>query len=244
MLPEKFVGLAMMSKAWCVKNGVECAQDFNGRQETYAVRNANGTGPFRLERYEPDVKTVLKAYPDGWGRKVSGWDKRNGQLDEVSFVSIRQDATRLAALASGEIDLVLDPPFQEVPRLKRDKQFTLLQIADIDERYFSFDQWHDELEGSDVKGRNPFKDLRVRRAVYQALNIDLIVQKVLRGSLFEPGARWGDRRDPRRARRGAQACDGQHGAAHDRRRSAVPTALPPHAQLGDEQEHERGAVAE
>ena len=41
--------------------------------------------------------------------------------------------------------------------------------------------WHDELEGSDIKGRNPFKDLRVRRAVYQAINIELIVQKVLRG---------------------------------------------------------------
>ncbi|MEO8122810.1 MAG: ABC transporter substrate-binding protein [Burkholderiales bacterium] len=188
VLPEKFVGLAMMSKAWCVKNGVERTQDFNGKQETFAMRNANGTGPFRLERYEPDVKTVLKAYPDWWGRKLPDAASRDGNLDEVSFVSIRQDATRLAALASGEIDLVLDPPFQDVERLKRDKQFTLLQIADLGQQYFTFDQWHDELEGSDVKGRNPFKDLRVRRAVYQALNIDLIVQKVLRGQGTPTGA--------------------------------------------------------
>ena len=184
VLPEKFVGLAIMSKAWCVKNGVERAQDFNGKQETFAVRNANGTGPFRLERYEPDVRTLLKANPAWWGKA----DKRNGNLDEVSFVSVRQDATRLAALASGEIDLVLDPPFQDVERLKTDKQLTVLQIADLGQQYFTFDQWRDELEGSDVKGRNPFKDLRVRRAVYHAINIDLIAQKVLRGQATPTGA--------------------------------------------------------
>ena len=184
VLPEKFVGVAIMNRAWSVKNGVERAQDFNAKQETYTVRNANGTGPFRLERYEPDVRTVLKANPAWWGRA----DKRNGNLDEVSFVSIRQDATRLAALASGEVDLVLDPPFQDVERLKADRQLTVLQTADLGEQYFTFDQWHDELEGSDIKGRNPFKDLRVRRAVYQAINIELIVQKVLRGQGTPTGA--------------------------------------------------------
>ncbi|MBP6775801.1 MAG: ABC transporter substrate-binding protein [Piscinibacter sp.] len=188
VLPEKFVGLAMMSKSWCVKNGVASAQDFNGKQETYAVRNANGTGPFRLDRYEPDVRTVLKANPAWWGRAVPGADQRNGNLDEVTFVSIRQDATRLAALASGEIDLVLDPPFQDVERLKADKQLTVLQTADLGQQYFTFDQSRDELEGSDVKGRNPFKDLRVRRAVYQAINVDLIVSKVLRGQATPTGA--------------------------------------------------------
>ena len=184
VLPEKFVGLAIMNKAWCVKHGVERAQDFNGKQETFAVRNANGTGPYQLERYEPDVRTVLKANPQWWGRA----DKRNGNVDEVSFVSIRQDATRLAALASGEVDLVLDPPFQDVERLKRDARLTVLQMPDLGQQYFTFDQSRDELEGSDVKGKNPFKDLRVRRAVYLALNVDLIVQKVLRGQGTPTGA--------------------------------------------------------
>jgi peptide/nickel transport system substrate-binding protein len=177
VLPEKFFLLAMMSKAWALKHGVERAQDFNGKQETFAVRNANGTGPFRLERYEPDVKTVLKANPAWWGRA----DKRTGNVDEVSFVAIRSDATRLAALASGEIDLVLDPPFQDVERLKTDPRLTLLQIADLGQQYFTFDQARNELLNGDLKDRNPFKDRRVRQAVYQAINVDLIVKKVLRG---------------------------------------------------------------
>jgi len=175
--PEKLQYLAMMSKAWCVKHGAEKAQDYNGKQETHTVRNAMGTGPFRLERYEPDVRTVLARHDGWWGRG----DKRNGNLDSVTFVSVRSDATRLAALASGEVDLVLDPPFQDVERLKTDPGLAITSIGDIGTQYFTFDQARDELLHGDVKDRNPFKDIRVRKAVAHALNIDLIVQKVLRG---------------------------------------------------------------
>ena len=184
VLPEKLQFWSIMSRTWAQKHGVEKAQDFAGKQETYAVRNANGTGPYQLERYEPDVKAVLKANPQWWGRG----DKRNGNVDEVSFVPIRSDATRLAALASGEIDLVLDPPFQDVERLQRDGQLKLAQVTDLGEQYLTFDQHSEELEGSDVKSRNPFKDLRVRRAVYHAINIELIVKKVLRGQGTPTGA--------------------------------------------------------
>jgi peptide/nickel transport system substrate-binding protein len=185
VLPDKLQFVAMMNKAWCEKNGVARAQDFNAKQETFAVRNANGTGPFRLKRYEPDVKTVLERHAAWWGWADT---RRNGNLQEVSYTTIKSDATRLAALASGEVDMVLDPPFQDIDRLRRDPRITLLQVADLGQQYFTFDQARDELEGSDIKGRNPFKDLRVRRAVYQALNIDLILQKVLRGQGVPTGA--------------------------------------------------------
>jgi peptide/nickel transport system substrate-binding protein len=177
VLPEKLQYISMMSKAWCQQHGVEKAQDFNGKQETFAVRNANGTGPFRLERYEPDVRTVLKRHAGWWGAA----DKRNGNLDEVLFLPIKSDATRLAALASAEVDLVLDPPFQDVARLKTDARLALASVTDMGTQYFTFDQARAELTDSDLKGRNPFKDKRVRLAVAHALNIDLIIQKVLRG---------------------------------------------------------------
>jgi peptide/nickel transport system substrate-binding protein len=175
--PEKLQYVAMMSKAWCAQHGAEKAQDFNGKQEMFTVRNAMGTGPFKLERYEPDVRVVLKRH-DGWW----GWaDKRAGNLDTATFTSIRSDGTRLAALSSGEVDLVLDPPFQDVERLKSDARLAVASIGDIGTQYFTFDQARDELLYGDVKDKNPFKDIRVRRAVAHALNIDLIVQKVLRG---------------------------------------------------------------
>jgi peptide/nickel transport system substrate-binding protein len=183
VLPEKFWLVAMMSKAWCLKHGVERAQDFNGKQETHAVRNANGTGPFRLERYEPDTKTVLRSHPAWWGRK----DRRTGNVDEAVYVTIRSDATRLAALSSGEVDVVLDPPFQDVERLKGDPRLALLQIPDLGQQYLTFDQTRDQLVHGDVKDRNPFKDRRVRQAVYQAIQMDLVVAKVLRGQATPTG---------------------------------------------------------
>jgi peptide/nickel transport system substrate-binding protein len=182
--PEKLQLVAMMSKAWSVQHGVEKAQDYNGKQETFAVRNAMGTGPFKLDRYEPDVRTVLTRHDGWWGRA----DKRNGNLDRVTLTSIRSDATRLAALSSGEVDLVLDPPFQDVERLKADPRLAISTTGDIGTQYFTFDQSRDELIVGDVKDRNPFKDIRVRKAVAHALNIDLIVQKVLRGQATATGS--------------------------------------------------------
>jgi peptide/nickel transport system substrate-binding protein len=184
VLPEKLVFLPVMSRAWSERHGVQKAQDFNAKQETHAVRNANGTGPYRLERYEPDTRVVLKRHAGWWGRA----DKRNGNVDEVHFVTIKSDATRLAALASGEVDLVLDPPYQDIARLKSDARITITQVPDIGQQYLTFDQAREELEFSDVKGRNPFKDLRVRRAVYHAINIQLIIDKVLRGQAVPTGA--------------------------------------------------------
>ena len=186
-LPQKLVLVAMMSKHWALAHHVERAQDFNARQETFAVRNANGTGAYRLERYEPDVHTTLKAFPQWWNRG----NPDNGNVDAVSFVTIRSDATRLAALQSGEVDLVLDPPYQDVEQLRHDPAIAVTQVRDIATDYLAFDQASASLPGlapgANGKPRNPFKDVRVRRAVYQAINIDLVIQKVLKGLAMPTG---------------------------------------------------------
>ena len=183
VLPEKLQYISIMSKAWSERHGVQLAQDFNGKQETHAVRNANGTGPYKLLRYEPDVITVLQRHDGWWGRA----DARNGNVAEVRFIVIKSDATRLAALASGEVDLVLDPPFQDIERLQREARLKLSSVPELGQQYFTFDHARPELEFSDVKGRNPFKDLRVRQAVWHALNVELIIDKVLRGQAEPTG---------------------------------------------------------
>ncbi len=179
-LTEKLLFLGIMSKAWAQKHDVLLPQDFNAKQETHAVRHANGTGPFRLKAYETDGRTVLSAHPGWWGQR--------GNVTEVIYTVINADATRLAALASGQVDFVIDPPFQDIPRLKTEGRFRLLETTDIGTQYLAFDQSRPELEFSDVKGRNPFKDLRVRKAIYQAIDIDLIVAKVLRGQATPTGS--------------------------------------------------------
>jgi len=173
VLPEKLIFIGMMSKAWAAKHDVLKPQDYNAKQETWAVRHANGTGPYKLQSYESDHRVVLVAHPEWWGKR--------GNVDEAVFLVIGSDATRLAALASGQVDFVIDPPFQDVGRLKKDPRFRITETADIGTQYLGFDQARAELPGSDAKGRNPFRDLRVRQAVAHAIDTDAIVAKVLRG---------------------------------------------------------------
>lgn len=187
VLPEKLWLIAMMSKAWAEKHGVLQPQDYNGKQETHAVRNANGTGPFRVARYEPDRRLVLTRNPAWWGWKTSAADA-HANVTEAVYTVIQSDATRLAALASGEVDFVIDPPFQDIARLRNDKRLRLTEVDDIGTQYLGFDQARPALEGSDLRDRNPFKDVRVRRAVYQAIDIDAIIAKVLRGQAKPTGS--------------------------------------------------------
>src|SRR5206468_3933402 len=113
---EDWATINIMSKAWCEKNRATKPQNYGAKEDMITARQANGTGPYVLKSREPDVKTVLVKNPNWWGIKAGIWD---GNVDEVVFTPINSDATRLAALISGEIDVINDPPPQDVPRLKQ-----------------------------------------------------------------------------------------------------------------------------
>jgi peptide/nickel transport system substrate-binding protein len=186
VLPEKMWLIAIMSRDWASKHGVLLPQDYNAKQETYAVRHAMGTGPYRLKSYDPDQRAVLTRNPDWWGWAVAGGGNP-GNVQEATYTVIQSDATRLAALASGQVDFVIDPPFQDVARLKADRALRVVETTDIGTQYLGFDQARAELQFGQARG-NPFKDLRVRRAVAQAIDINLIIQKVLRGQATPAGS--------------------------------------------------------
>ena len=168
----------IMSKAWAQKNKVEKPQDFEQKQETFAVRHAMGTGPFMLVSREPDVKTVLKKNPDWWGLKAGRFE---GNVDEVVFRPIASDGTRIAALLSGEIDFVLDLPLQDVQKIKQSGALKVWEGRENRIIFIGLDQARSELLYADVKGKNPFKDRRVRLALYQATDIEAIRKSVMRG---------------------------------------------------------------
>jgi peptide/nickel transport system substrate-binding protein len=149
------------------------------------AHQANGTGPYMLKSREPDVKTVLVKNPNWWGIKEGRFE---GNVDTVVFTPIGSDATRLAALLSGEIDLINDPPPQDVPRLKQNAAISVLEGVEIRVVFIGMDQQRDELLYSSVKGKNPFKDKRVRQALYQAIDIDTIRSSTMRGLSQPTGA--------------------------------------------------------
>ena len=172
-LLDQLTEVRMMNKAWALKNNAQKPQDFKNNEETYTARNTNGTGPFILKAREPDVKTAFVVNPKWWGKRDSE------SIDEVIYTPIKNNATRISALLSGEIDFVLDPPVQDVPKLKENKAIKIMEGNENRTLFLNFDQGRDELlYGS--KGKNPFKDIRVRQAMLQAIDINAIYVSVMR----------------------------------------------------------------
>ena len=87
----------------------------------------------------------------------------------------------MAALQSGEIDFVLDPAVQDIAKLKEDRSLKVWEGDETRIISITFDQARDELLFSDVKGKNPFKDKRVRMALYQAIDVNAIKTSIMRG---------------------------------------------------------------
>jgi peptide/nickel transport system substrate-binding protein len=98
------------------------------------------------------------------------------------FTPISSDATRVAALLSGEIDVMEPVPLQDVERIKASPGTTVLQGPELRTIFLGMDQKRDELLFSSVKGKNPFKDKRVRQAFYQAIDVETIKSRVMRGA--------------------------------------------------------------
>ncbi len=182
---EHVATINIMSKAWCEKNRCQKPQDFKSKEDMITAREANGTGPYSLVTRQPDVKTVLKKNPAWWGIKAGLFD---GNIDDVVYTPIVSDATRVAALISGEVDLVNDPPPQDVPRLQQTPNIKVIEGVENRIVFIGMDQARDELLYSNVKGKNPFKDLRVRQALYHAIDIDAINKTTMRGLSRPTGA--------------------------------------------------------
>jgi peptide/nickel transport system substrate-binding protein len=184
LMDEMLGNIFIMSRSWAEKNGSVKPQDFRAREDTYSARHAMGTGPYRLVSHEPGVKTRYEKNRDWWGLADGKW---KGNVETVEYRPITNSATRMAALRSGELDFVLDPPVHEVEQLRRDPALKVWEGSEVRVIFIALDQHRDELLGSDVKGKNPFKDKRVRQALYQAIDIDAIRKQVMRG-LSEPTA--------------------------------------------------------
>ena len=172
--------LWIMSKSWSEKNKVTKPLDFKNKEESYAALNQNGTGPYMLVSRAPGIKTVYKRNPNWWG-------KNEGNVQEIVYSQIANDATRLAALVSGEIDFVLDPAPRDVARLRNTAGVKIIDGPENRVLFIGMDQQRDELLYSSVKGKNPFKDVRVRKALYQAIDIETMKTKLMNGQSFPTG---------------------------------------------------------
>ena len=172
--------IQIMNRAWCEKHKVTRTLDFKNKEESFAGFNANGTGPFILATRQPGIRTTYKRNANWWGRF-------EGNVQEIVYSPIANDATRLAALVSGEIDFVLDPAPRDIPRLRNTAGVKVVDGPENRIIFIGMDQHRDELLYGSVKNKNPFKDVRVRRALYHAVDIETMKTKLMNGQSFPTG---------------------------------------------------------
>ena len=153
-------------------------EDFNSGKATI------GSGRFKFVRYASGDRVELARNDAYWGDKVA-WDK-------VQFKIIKNEAARVAALLSGDVDAIENVPTQDLARIRKDPKFTTTSKISHRVIYFNFDHLDRVspfITGKDGKplAKNPLLDVRVRRAISKAINRPAIAERVMEGQADPSG---------------------------------------------------------
>jgi peptide/nickel transport system substrate-binding protein len=127
------------------------------------VKHPVGTGPFKLETWEPGVKVVLARNDAYWGGAP--------KIRQAIYVPTAEAQARLVALKTGDIDLTMDVPPDALDELRRDPNVVVAESNSSAVWYVTLNTRHPVL-----------KDKRVRQALNHAVNKDAIIRDVLRGT--------------------------------------------------------------
>jgi len=108
-------------------------------------------------------------------------------VSDVVYNPVKSDQTRVSALLAGDVDMVTDVPVQDVERLRKEPKVKVLDGHEVRTIFIGMDQQREELQYSTVKGKNPFKDVRVRKALNMAVDREAIKRVVMRGMSIPAG---------------------------------------------------------
>lgn len=160
--------LAVMDKETC-----------DGKENDWIALNPNGTGRYVLEEHVRGDRLVLRRNESYWGDLP--------QVEKVTYKPITNEGTRTANMISGAVDLVVDIPVRDVKMLQSNGKVKVLSQPSLRVIYLNLAGWTDK-PSKDAKsplkspdGSNPFKSIKVREAMYRAINEDEIVEKIMNG---------------------------------------------------------------
>jgi peptide/nickel transport system substrate-binding protein len=168
LLPSDLSAVLIVSKLHGEKTATE---DYNSGKATI------GTGPYKFVEYSANQRIVVKANYGYWGGEEP-WDK-------VTFKMLTNPAARVAALLSGDVEMIETVPTADIAKLSADKKFSLADKVSNRVIYVHLNQHQDTAPVfmADKTGKpldkNPLKDVRVRKALSMAINRDAIVSRVM-----------------------------------------------------------------
>jgi peptide/nickel transport system substrate-binding protein len=166
----------IVNKAWIdANNAMTVARSGQaGAATNFANNNVNGTGPFRFIERVADERTVMEINPNAWDSAAATG------ITRATWRPVANAATRVAAIRSRELDLMYPVPLQDVAALQNVQGLSVRQGPTARTVYLAMDTARETL--LDQPGvKNPLTDARVRRAIYQAIDIAAIQRVVMRG---------------------------------------------------------------
>ncbi|WP_370751247.1 ABC transporter substrate-binding protein [Teichococcus oryzae] len=178
MLPTDLASVAIISRH--AGEGA-ATEDYN------SGKAAIGTGPYKFQAYSPGSRIQMVRNDAYWGGRPD-WAT-------VDYRVISSPPARTAAILSGDVDIIDTVPSSDLPRLKEEPKVELTSIQGLRVIYLSADRSRDEnpIHVTDNDGkplpRNPFNDLRVRRALTMAIQRDALAERVMQGTA-SPNGQW------------------------------------------------------
>jgi peptide/nickel transport system substrate-binding protein len=174
VMPSDMTQVAIISKQYLNAS----TEEFN------SGKAAIGTGPYKVVRYTKSDRLELARNDSWWGGRRS-WEK-------VTLRILPNDATRVAALLAGDVQVIENVPTSDVARLKGDKRLTIYRTVADRLIYLHLDSDRDASpfvtgRGGEPLDRNPLKDARVRKALSKAINRPAIVERVMEGEAIASG---------------------------------------------------------
>ncbi len=144
---------------------------YKDKPDEFAALHANGTGPYQLVAWNKGQNIILKRNDNYW--------RPLPEFKKVIFRPLTNDSTRVAAILSGETDIIDRVPVRDVARVKKDPKLNFFMRPGLRLIYLQMDQGRERTPY--VKGKNPFLDVRVRKAIYYGIDEDAIVKYVMDG---------------------------------------------------------------
>jgi len=168
---------------------IMCQKFVEAHDEEYLNDHANGTGPYQLKEWIKGDHLTLVANED--------YFRGAPPIKTVILRPLTNDATRTAALLSGDCHVADDVPVRDVDRIKANKKVEAASRPSLRLIYLQMD--HDRAQTPKIEsptGKNPLQDVRVRKALYYGIDEAAIVQYVMNGfaepaSQFYPSAVFG-----------------------------------------------------
>jgi len=173
IFPDSIANWMIMDSGWAEANNATRPDKEAGN---FATLNANGTGAFVVTERQPGLTTTLEPFADWWG-------EAEHNITKATFQPIQNPATAVAALLSGEIDMINPVPIQDAARLETDPNVKVIRGIEARVIMLGFAHDHEALKyGANAGDANPFADANVRAAVAHAINVPAILQTIMRGS--------------------------------------------------------------